>query len=134
VIQELFRLHKRPMYLEGRATAAHHNFTNFAILITENIAHSRVVGAVRARALEWNAWKRLVHGLATPLVAPLIQMRRLINAVSPRPEQRRTLLVSFPVVFFSFLCSAAGESLGYLLGMGKADSQLTAELLRQGPG
>jgi len=134
VIQELFRLHERPMYLEGRATAAHHNFTNFALLITENIAHSRVVGAVRARALGWNIGKRIVHGLATPFVAPLFQLRRLIAAVSTRPAQKQTLLVSFPVVFFSFLCSAAGESLGYLLGMGKADSQLTTELLRQGPG
>jgi hypothetical protein len=132
VIQEIFRLQKRPMYLESRARAAHHNFANFAELITENLAHSRIVGAVRAQVLGWSVWKRLVHGLATPFVAPCLRLNRMIGTVSKRPAQRQVLLVSFPIVFFSFLCSAIGESLGYLLGMGNSASQLTAGLLRQG--
>src|SRR6476619_6008722 len=105
------------MYLEARARASHHNFAKLAELIMENLSHSRATGAVRARALGWSARKRLVHGLTTPVVAPLLRLRWMI---SKRPDQRRPLLVCFPVVFFSFLCSAIGESLGYLLGLGNA--------------
>src|SRR2546430_14932276 len=112
VIQEIFRQQNRPMDLEARARGAHNNFTNVGILITENLAHSRAVCAGRAESLEWSAWKRLVHGLATPFVAPWLHLSRLIVTVSKGPAQRQVvLLVSFPIVFFSFLCSATGESL-----------------------
>jgi glycosyltransferase involved in cell wall biosynthesis len=132
VIQEIFRREERPMYLEARARASHYNFTNFALLITENMAHSRAVGAVRARALEWTSFRRLLQGLATPFVAPCFRLGGMMSAVINKPAQRKTFFVSFPILMLSFACAAVGESLGYLLGMGNSASQLTAELLRQG--
>jgi hypothetical protein len=118
------------MFLEPRALIWHEYFTNLRILVAANFGHGRLVAVSRSRG--WSVWRRILWGLGTPFSAPLVRGWRLGRTLPHRPAVWPAVAAALPVVAAAYGGSAAGESIGYLLGAGGATGVVThAELEAQ---
>jgi hypothetical protein len=106
------------MYVEGAALVAHDSLGTLPSLASASFLFCRILAARRAETQRWSAAKRIAYGLATPIVAPAIAFGRLISAPGQTTTGRMRLIGYLPVLAIKFLSSAAGESVGYLAGMG----------------
>ena len=118
-----FILHERcragggiTMGLAGGAQVAHESFRSAANLLRGVYRYARHLAAFRARLLGWSRSRRALAGLAAFAVLPLLKPYRLGRAVLRQRAHRRAFLVALPLLLVASAASAAGESLGYLLG------------------
>jgi hypothetical protein len=115
------------MFLEPRALIWHEYFTSLRILVAANFGHGRLVALTRSHG--WSVWRRILWGLGTPLSAPLVRSWRLGRTLPHRPAVWPAVAAALPVVAAAYAGEAAGESIGYLLGAGRATDLVThAEL------
>jgi Glycosyltransferase like family 2 len=115
------------MFLEPRALIWHEYFTSLRLLVAANFAHGRLVALTRSGG--WSVWRRLLWGLGTPLSAPVVRGWRLGRTLPHRPAVWPAVATALPVVAAAYAGEAAGESIGYLLGPGRAAEVVThAEL------
>ncbi len=128
-VQQAFTRRGHELFLEARALAAHHNFTDFEEMLEENHVHSRTMAAYRARLNRWSLARRLVYGLLTPVSAPLFRLVRLLASPAGRPAHWGTLAAALPILPLAFFWAGMGEALGYLFGEGRAREALPVSLL-----
>lgn len=118
-VHEHFNRHNLGMYVEGAARVAHDSLGTLPSLASASFLFCRILAARRAEAQRWSAMKRAAYGVATPIVSPAIAFWRLLAAPGRTTAGRMTLIRYMPVFAIKFLASAAGESLGYLAGVGR---------------
>jgi GT2 family glycosyltransferase len=115
------------MFLEPRALIWHEYFTSLRILVAANFGHGRLFALTNSG--DWSIWRRIAWALGTPLSAPLVRGWRLARTLPRRPAVWPKVAAALPVVVSAYAGAAAGESIGYLLGAGKATDLVThAEL------
>jgi GT2 family glycosyltransferase len=115
------------MFLEPRALIWHEYFTSLRILVAANFGHGRLFALTRAGG--WSIWRRIAWALGTPLSAPLVRGWRLLRSLPGRPSVWPAVAAALPVVAAAYAGAAAGESIGYVLGPGRATAVVThAEL------
>ena len=112
-------------YIEPRAQVAHYSLATFPDFVFSSIVFCRLLGARRAQTQEWNWSKRFFYGLATPLVAPVISIGRLVASLRHRRSLWGTFIEVLPVVCVKQISSALGETIGYLFGSGSAEADLS---------
>jgi hypothetical protein len=127
--QEALRQAGYRIYQEGRAIASHHNFETIAEIMQEGFSHCRTMAATRVEREGWNPVRRYAQGLATFPVAPVVRGYRLLRQLWKKPAQRKEFLRGLPELAAAFTAAASGEAIGYLAGMGNADSELRYALL-----
>ena len=117
------------IYQEARALAAHHNFESIGEIMQEGFSHCRTMAATRVEREGWSWARRYAQGLATFPVAPLVRGYRLLRQIWKKPWQRKEFLHALPELAAAFASAASGEAVGYLAGIGDADSTLRYALL-----
>jgi hypothetical protein len=121
-LHEEFRRRGLPMFVESRALAAHENFAQIAGLLQSNHYYCRLLAANRAASQQWGRPRRLVYGVGVPLGAPAIKFLRLLRSLRGRRALWPGFVASLPVLGLCYLWAAAGESAGYLFGVGRAEA------------
>jgi len=112
-------------YLEPRAQVAHYSLNVFPGLVSSSIVFCRLLGARRAQTQKWNWSKRFFYGLATPLVAPVISIGRMVVSLRHRRALWGAFIAALPIVFVKQISSALGEAIGYFFGSGSAEAELS---------
>ena len=115
------------MYIEGGARVAHDSLGTLPNLASATFLFCRILAARRAETQHWSAAKRVAYGLATPIVAPAIACWRLFASPGQTAKGRLALVWYLPVLAVKFLSAAAGESLGYVAGIGPTTEAEFAE-------
>jgi hypothetical protein len=116
--------------LEPAARTRHVNVSRLRPWLNHHWISGRLYGGTRASLGNWSPLRRLIYIGGSPLVPPL----RLARV---RKEIRRTTHASLfprllPALIAGLAVYAAGEAMGYLLGVGDADGRYAAnELDRQ---
>ena len=122
-VQEYLFQRGLPMYVESRALAAHQSYSSPAKLVYANYAYARLMGAKRAGGQSWSKLRRLIYGLGAPLAVPPLRLFRLAQSLRGRRALWTTFLTSLPVIYLVYLSAATGEAMGYLLGLGNAETE-----------
>jgi len=117
------------IYQDARALAAHHNLETIGEIMQEGFSHCRTMAATRVKREGWSEARRYAQGLATFPVAPVVRGYRLMRQMWKKPGQRKELLRALPELAAAFASAASGEAVGYLAGIGEADSTLRHALL-----
>jgi hypothetical protein len=105
------------------AWTSHLNFSVFLPSLALRFLGGRLFASGRAH--HWTAGKRAMYTLAAPLI-PLVRLRRVLRTMGRVPEQRALLPRILPMLGLTLLVDAAGELVGYALGAGRSDAQLSA--------
>jgi len=124
-VQGELRRRGLPMYVEGRALAAHENYARVSALLRANHHYARLLAAERARNERWGARRRLVWGVLTPFGAPLVSLGRMLGSLRGRRALWGAAAAATPVLVGSAVWTGVGEALGYLLGAGDSARQMT---------
>jgi hypothetical protein len=128
-LHEYLRRRGLPMYVEARALAAHQSPSTTAKLLRGNYAYARLMAARRASRGSWSGLRRVLCGLGAPFVVPLLRMFRLARSLRGRRALWSTFLTALPITYAVYLSAATGEAVGYLLGLGNAETEFVrAEL------
>jgi hypothetical protein len=113
-----------PMYVEGRALAAHENFTRLGSLLRANHHYARLLAADRVRNGRWGGPRRFAWGVGTLVVAPLISLGRRLGSLPGRRAVWGEAAAALPVLVVAAAWTGVGESLGYLLGPGTSGEEM----------
>ena len=111
------------MFVESRALAAHQNFTEVWRESITGHWYCRLLAARRAQTQGWSVVRRLVHGVGAPLGSPAIRLTRLLLSLRGRRPLWGDVAAGLPVIVALYLTDGLGESLGYLLGAGRAEAE-----------
>jgi hypothetical protein len=122
-LQEVLGKRGFPLLVEGRARAAHQNFSNYLRDTITGHWYCRLLAARRAQTQSWSMTRRFVHGFGAPLGSPAIRLARLLLSLRGRSELWGRAVAALPLTVGWYLTDALGESLGYLFGAGEAESQ-----------
>ena len=122
-LQEMLGHRGFPLVVEARARAAHMNFTSFVRDCITGHWYCRLLAARRAETQSWSAARRLVHGFGAPLGSPAIRMARLFLSLRGRRPLWGQTVAAVPLIAGWYATDAIGESLGYLFGAGRAESE-----------
>lgn len=115
------------MFLEPRALIWHEYFTSLRLLVAANFGHGRLIALTRSTG--WSLWRRVLWALVTPLSAPVVRAWRLVRTLPGRPGLLPAVAAALPIIAAAYAGAAAGESLGYVFGAGRAAGVVTyAEL------
>lgn len=112
-------------YLEPRARVAHFSLGEPSKLMFGSIVFSRLLGARRAQSQKWNWGRRFFYGLATPFVAPVISIGRLVSSLRYRRSLWGGFIAALPIICVTKISSALGEATGYLFGSAFAEEDLS---------
>jgi hypothetical protein len=104
------------LYLEPTARTFHLNYSRLRSALRLRFLAGRMFAASRARP--WSALRRLLYGLAGPLI-PLIRMRRVLRDLRRAGRLRQLLPRILPEVAIALAMDAAGEMAGYLFSSGQ---------------
>jgi hypothetical protein len=122
-LQEILGKRGFSLLVEGRARAAHQNFSNYVRDTITGHWYCRLLAARRAETQSWSLTRRLMHGLGAPLGSPAIRLARLLLSLRGRRPLWGHTAAAVPLTVGWYLTDALGESLGYLFGAGEAESQ-----------
>jgi hypothetical protein len=112
-----------PLLVEGRARAAHQNFSSYVRDTITGHWYCRLLAARRAETQSWSLTRRVVHGFGAPLGSPAIRLARLLSSLRGRRQLWGPVVAAVPLTLGWYVTDALGESLGYLFGAGDAESQ-----------
>jgi hypothetical protein len=103
------------LYLEPAARTLHMNYTTASASMPLRFHGGRIFAAARSRS--WPIAKRLVYGMAAPII-PMVRMRRILVQM---PQRHRSALPgnTYLALLMLLACDAAGELAGYLFGAGR---------------
>lgn len=122
-LQELLGKRGLPLLVEARARAAHQNFSSFARDSITGYWYCRLLAARRVETQGWHWARRFVHGIGAPVGSPAIRLARLLMSLRGRRSLWPQAAASIPVILGWYVTDALGESLGYLLGAGRAERE-----------
>lgn len=122
-LQEILGRRGAPMLVEARALAAHQNYSRFLDDSITGHWYCRLLAARRADTQRWSVARRLIHGVGAPLGSPAIRLARLLRSLPGRQPLWRDVCLGLPLIAGWYLTDALGESLGYLLGPGRAEQE-----------
>jgi hypothetical protein len=123
-LQQRLILSGQPLFVEGRALAAHQNYSSLSDECRAGRPYCRLLAARRSWAGAWRRPRQILYGLLTPLGAPAIRLARLAYSLGGRRSLWPGFIVSLPAIVIMYLSDAVGESLGYLLGVGNAEREV----------
>jgi hypothetical protein len=107
--------------IEPAARAAHVNFSLMSSWLPVQLYSGRVFAG--NRIYSWSLSRRLLYGIASPLI-PIIRLWRILRELS-RPGRPRHLMVRLlPMLILGLLFDGAGQMIGYLTGPGSATHKL----------
>jgi hypothetical protein len=109
------------LFLEPRALVAHENYERLSEMLAANHTYCRLLAAGRVRTQGWGWGRRLAYALAVPLLVPPLKVARLARSLRGRGTLVPGVLAASPVILVTYLWSAVGEALGYVLGAGGAE-------------
>jgi hypothetical protein len=116
---------KKRMYLEALAKISHVNEGSLAVIGRGYVLWNRCFGSSRARFYRYGIWQRLARTLAIPLV-PFVRAARMAIYIWRHDRSRfRTYFHYFPVLILAWSAAAYGQSLGFFLGPGRAETDFT---------
>src|SRR5262249_17921920 len=121
---EVLQRHGYRMYIEGRALAAHQNFTSLSMLFKTNFAYCRLYAGQRADMHRQRFSQRVFNSITAITLSPWLRLPHLFRGLRGRGLWRQTIS-ALPVIFPAFLCCGVGSSIGYLFGSGRAEADLT---------
>jgi hypothetical protein len=84
-----------------------------------------MLAGVRARVGHWSTWRRIAYGLAVLPAAPILNGWRLYGGLRSRAPLVPVFLAALPLCVPLLLCTAVGESIGYLTGEGSAGKDMS---------
>jgi hypothetical protein len=122
-LQEMLGKRGLPLLVEGRARAAHQNFSSYVRDTITGHWYCRLLAARRAETQSWSLTRRVVHGFGAPLGSPAIRLARLLSSLRGRRQLWGPVVAAVPLTLGWYVTDALGESLGYLFGAGDAESQ-----------
>lgn len=123
VVHERFNSRGLPMYVESQAIVAHDSLVRLRDLFGASFTFCRILASRRVETQQWSGLKRVVYGVATPIMGPPIAVWRLFTSRRDKPADWGTLLTYLPVILVKGVSSSLGESLGYFAGAGSAETQ-----------
>jgi glycosyltransferase involved in cell wall biosynthesis len=108
------------LYLEPAAQVRHVNITRLHSFILDHFYGAQIFAA--ARASDWSWLQRLLYVAATPVLTArtLGEWLSHIRRIAPAPK---LLPRAWPLLLLSLAIWSAGEMIGYVLGMGKAEQR-----------
>jgi hypothetical protein len=115
----------RPMYIEGRALAAHENVVRFGHHVRANMAYCRLHAATRAEVFGWSRGKRLLYAALVPVISPWLRLWRFLEVVWPRRDRWRAVLEALPDMIVVYVVGAVAAGIGYGFGPGDAERRMT---------
>lgn len=128
--QDLARRGKQ-LFLESNASVAHINTSLGSAFFRHKLYGGRIFAGLRSKTNHWSTLKRILYGLAAPIV-PFVRFARLL------PDMERTgVFAAFDLgtlcfVILGLMIHAFGEMLGYWFGPGQAiQSYARIELYRE---
>jgi hypothetical protein len=131
VLHRILTQQGKQLYLENRTFVSHVNISSPAPFIKHKLFGGRIFAASRWQQNHWRLFRRLLYGLAAPIV-PIVRLMRLF------PDLKRVGAFSpvdfkmFGALLVGLVCPAAGEMLGYWFGIGNAvPSYAHLELFRE---
>jgi hypothetical protein len=112
------RMRKRGLELgfEPRAVVVYESFGSVLETALANHAYSEQFAAQRARAGRWPGARRLLYGLASPLLVTALRLAATARETARRPRKLPHTTVALPGILAIALMAALGEARGYLLG------------------
>lgn len=115
--------HGEHLFLDPGAKVYHLNYSSVAPLLQEYFLASRVFAA--NRAARWRASTKAVYAIGSVLL-PVVRGWRIARQAAEAQLEAALLLRSAPALFANLWAGAAGEMLGYLLGIGPAAERLAS--------
>ena len=109
------------LLLEPEAQIAHLNFGRLSSWLQAQFYSGRVFAASRAKA--WGLGRRLMYGLASPLI-PLIRIKRIVGEARGSGSWSHVPRGVLPMLLLGLFASASGEMMGYVAGHGNARPKL----------
>lgn len=122
VIHERFNQRGLGMYVESQAIVAHDSLVKLSDLVAASFLFCRMLASKRVQTQRWSRLRRLAYGLATPFMSPPVALWRLVASRRDTPANWSALFIYLPVILIKGLASAAGESVGYLIGSGTSEA------------
>lgn len=113
------------LYLEAGAIVGHENFTHVSDAIGAHFTYMRMLAGMRVRVGRWSMMRRLIYGLGVLPGAPVLGWWRLYGRLAGRAPLIPVFLAALPIVVPLTICSAVGESLGYLFGEGSSGKDMS---------
>jgi len=109
------------LWLEPKAVAAHTNFGTLIPWLPVQFRCGRRFAAARAGREAWSLARRLLYGLAAPLI-PAVRFQRLQRQLAGRPATASPLPRGSRVMAaLGLVVDALGQGLGYVGGSGRDD-------------
>lgn len=107
------------MMVCSEATVRHLNPSRLSITCLLRWKGGRLAAATRSK--NWQGWRRLLYGLASPLI-PVVRLVKLW----PKLRYRGTafLAAHFPTIILALVLDGAGQMLGFLFGPGNTENEL----------
>ena len=104
------------------AADLHINEGSLAAIARGYFLWNRCFGSSRARFYRFSLWQRLARTLAIPLV-PFVRAAKMAAYICAHDRSRiSTYIRYFPVLILAWSAAACGQSLGFLLGAGRAEA------------
>lgn len=104
------------LYLEPTAKTFHLSYSLPSATLPLRFLGGRLFASSRARL--WTRLRRLLYGLASPLI-PLVRAPRVLRDLRRAGQLRHLLPRVLPVLTVALAIDAAGEMIGYLFGSGQ---------------
>ena len=110
------------LYLDSKAKTYHQNYSLLRPTLLLRFLGGRSFGAARSR--RWSKARRLVYGLASPLI-PIVRASRVLPSLARSGQLWRFTPEILLLVGVNLVCDAMGEMCGYLLGAGDSMKRLS---------
>ena len=104
------------LYLEPAAQTFHISYSRPIASLHLRFLSGRLFASSRARPWTW--LRRLLYGLASPLI-PIVRAPRVLRDLRRAGQLPRLLPNALPVLAIALAVDAIGEMMGYLFGMGQ---------------
>jgi hypothetical protein len=111
------------LFLEPDAKVLHFNVSLTDSFVRFRFWVGRAYGASRASREKWSPVRRALYVLGSPLI-PLIHLRLILPWVRRCDREYRLLPRILPALAAGLFAHAAGEVVGYAVGMGSARQQI----------
>lgn len=110
------------LYLEPSAKLRHLNFSRLSSSLSLRFNGGRQFAGMRADG--WPSVRRIFYAVAAPMI-PFVRLRRILRELR-RPGRRKELIPRLlPLLLTLLAFDAAGEMIGYALGVGSAAQKIT---------
>jgi len=116
VLHDDFERRGVQMYITGEIVALHTQLSDFFSYLRHEFIAQRVFATARMTMMKWSPWRRLLYIAGSPLI-PFVRLRSSLKDIR-RTRRSGELMpqIAFVLLVANF-AGAAGEALGYVLGV-----------------